>query len=160
MTTNSIQAQVSARAVRTDSARVVASSEETKGVVSGDDGREALTLSASAVAEDLTGQIVSRWSEDPHQAVAVELVVRGIREYADFIRFRKHLKNDIRGVKNVYLRSITTDEAKMDVEFTGNTKTLADDLVLQPFEALSVSIIEVSEEGVLLELIPTDMHEG
>lgn len=158
--TRSIQARVSARAVRTDSGRIVASSEETRGVVSGDDGREALTLSASGVAQDLARQIVSKWREDPQQAVSVELVVKGIREYADFIRFRKHLKNDIRGVKNVHLRSITTDEAKMDVEFTGNAKTLADDLVLQPFEALSVSIIEVSEKGVLLRLIPKDMHEG
>jgi hypothetical protein len=159
MNTNSMQARVSARVVRTDSGRVFASSEETKGVVSGDDGREALVLSASAVAEDLAGQIISKWREDPQQAVSVELVVKGIREYADFIRFRKHLKNDIRGVKNVHLRSITADEAKMDVEFTGNAKALADDLVLQPFEALSVSIIEVSEEGVLLELMPIDMYE-
>jgi hypothetical protein len=160
MNTRSIQARVSARAVRTDNGRVVASSEETRGVVSGDDGKEALTLSASAVAQDLTRQITSKWREDPQQAISVELVVKGIREYADFIRFRKHLKTDIRGVKNVHLRSITTNEAKMDVEFTGNAKTLADDLMLQPFEALSVSIIEVSEEGVLLELIPMDMHEG
>jgi len=163
MNMRSIQARVSARAVRTDNGIIVASSEETKGVVSGDDGaggREALALSASAVAQDLTRQIVSKWREDPQQAVSVELVVKGIREYADFIRFRKHLKNDIRGVKNVHLRIITTDEAKMDVEFTGNAKTLADNLVLQPFEDLSVSIIEVSEEGVLLELIPTDTPDS
>jgi hypothetical protein len=160
MNTKSIQARVSARAVRTDSGRVVASSEETRAVVSGDDGREALTLSASGVGEDLARQIISKWREDPHQAVSVELVVKGIREYADFIRFRKHLKNDIRGVKNVHLRSITADEAKMDVEFAGNAKTLADDLVLQPFEALTVNIIEVSDEGVILELLPTDMYEG
>ena len=156
MNTRSIQARVSARAVRTDNGRIVASSEETQGVASGDDGREALTLSASAVAQDLTRQIISKWREDPQQAVSVKLVVKGIREYADFIRFRRHLKNDIRGVKNVHLLSITTDEAKMDVEFTGNAKTLADDLVLQSFEDLSVSIIEVSDEGVLLELVPAE----
>ncbi len=163
MNMRSIQARVSARAVRTDNGMIVASSEETKGVVTGDDGaggREALALSASAVAQDLTRQIMSKWREDPQQAVSVGLVVKGIREYADFVRFRKHLKNDIRGIKNVHLLSITTDEAKMDVEFAGNAKTLADDLVLQPFDDLSVSIIEVSEEGVLLELIPTGTHEG
>jgi len=163
MNIGSIQARVSARAIRTDNGMTLASSEETKGVAGGDDGaggREALALSASAVAQDLTRQIMSKWREDPQQAVSVGLVVKGIREYADFVRFRKHLKNDIRGVKNVHLLSITTDEAKMDVEFAGNAKTLADDLVLQPFEDLSVSIIEVSEEGVQLELIPTGTHEG
>ena len=160
MNTRSIQARVSAHAVRTDNGRIVASSEETRGVVGGDDGREALALSAAAVAQDLTKQITSNWREEPHQAVSTELVVRGINEYADFVRFRKHLKNDIRGVKNVHLRSITTDEAKMDVEYTGNARALADALVLQPFEALSVNIMEVSEKGVLLELVPTDIYEG
>ena len=160
MNTRSIQARVSARAVRTDNGRIVASSEETRGVDSQDDGREALALSAAAVAQDLTRQITSNWREEPHQAESIELVVRGIKEYADFVRFRKHLKNDIRGVKDAHLRSITTDEAKMDVEYTGNAKALADDLVLQPFEALSVSIIEVSEHRVLLELVPTATYEG
>jgi hypothetical protein len=160
MNTRSIQARVFARAVRTDNGKVIASSEETRGMVSEDDGRQALALSASAVAQDLAKQITLKWREDPQQAISIELVVKGIKEYADFISFRKHLKNDIRGVKNVHLRSITTDEAKMDVEFAGNAKTLADDLMLQPFEALSVSIIEISEERVLLELIPTDDNQG
>ena len=160
MNTRSVQARVSAHAVRTDNGRILASSEETRGLVSGNDGREALALSAAAVAQDLTRQITSMWREEPHQAVSLELVVRGIKEYADFVRFRKHLKNDIRGVKSVHLRSITTDEAKMDVEYTGNAKAFADDLVLQPFEALSVNIIEVSEKRVVLELVPTDIYEG
>jgi hypothetical protein len=37
---------------------------------------------------------------------------------------------------------------------------LADDLVLQTFEDLSVNIIEASEEGVKLELIPRGMPEA
>jgi hypothetical protein len=163
MNTKSIQARVSARAVRTDTGMFVASSQGTKGVVGANGragGTEALIAAASAVAQDLTRQIVARWREDLQQAVLVELVVKGIREYADFVRFRKHLKNDIRGVRNVYLRSISADGAKMDVEVLGNAKTLADDLVLQTFEDLSVNIIEASEEGVKLELIPRGMPEA
>ncbi len=154
--TKSIQARVSARAIRTDTRMLVASSQANKGVMRGSGragGTEALILSASAVAQDLAKQIVAKFREDPKQAVLVELVVKGIREYADFVRFRKRLKNDIRGVRNVYLRSISADVAKMDVDVMGNAKTLADDLVLQPFEDLLINIIEASEEGVKLELI-------
>jgi hypothetical protein len=90
----------------------------------------------------------------------VELVVKGIKEYADFVRFRRHLRNDIRGVRNVYLRSISAGGAKMDVDVMGNARILADDLMLQPFENLAVNILEVSEKGVKLELISSQTPDS
>jgi hypothetical protein len=154
----SIQATVSARAINADTGTMVASSQETKGLVGRNDGvggTEALILSSSAVAQDLTRQIVAKWGEEVRQTVLVELVVDGIKEYADFVRFRRHLRSDIRGVRNVYLRGISAGGAKMDVDVMGNARALADDLRLQPFEDLAVNILEVSEEGVKLELIPS-----
>lgn len=159
----SIQATVSTRAISTDTGIMVASSQGTKGLVRRDDragGTEALILSASAIAQDFTRQIVARWGEEVRRPVLVELVVKGIKEYADFVRFRRHLRNDIRGVKNVYLRSISAGEAKMDVDVMGNARVLADDLMLQPFENLAVNIFEVSEKGVKLELIPSQTPDS
>ena len=159
----SIQATVSTRAISTDTGIMVASSQGTKGLIRRDDragGTEALILSASAIAQDFTRQIVARWGEEVRQPVLVELVVKGIKEYADFVRFRRHLRNDIRGVKNVYLRSISAGEAKMDVDVMGNARTLADDLMLQPFENLAVNIFEVSEKGVKLELISSQTPDS
>ncbi len=159
----SIQATVSTRAISTDTGIMVASSQGTKGLVRRDDragGTEALILSASAIAQDFTRQIVARWGEEVRRPVLVELVVKGIKEYADFVRFRRHLRNDIRGVKNVYLRSISTNGAKMDVDVMGNARTLADDLMLQPFENLAVNIFEVSEKGVKLELISSQTPDS
>jgi hypothetical protein len=152
-----IQARVSTRAVRTDSGMAIALSEGTGAALHSDDrvgGTEALNLSASVVARDLVRQIVAKWRKDVSQPVLVELVVKGIREYADFVRFRTHLRNDVRGVRNVYLRGIRAGEAKMDVDFMGNAKTLADELMFQRFENLVVNISEVSEKGVILELMP------
>ena len=159
----SIQATVSTRAISTDTGIMVASSQGTKGLVRRDDragGTEALILSASAIAQDFTRQIVAKWGEEVRQPVLVELVVKGIKEYADFVRFRRHLRNDIRGVKNVYLRSITAGAAKMDVDVMGNARVLADDLMLQPFENLAVNIFEVSEKGVKLELISSQTPDS
>ena len=154
----SIQITVDARAVRTDTGALLHSSQSTRGVVRQNDGTaetEAFVLAVSAVAEDMTQQIATKWREDGQQSVLVELVVKGIGEYADFVRFRKHLRDDIRGVKNVYLRSITTDEAKMDVDMVGSPRILADELMLQPFEGLAFNVLEVSEQGLKLELIPS-----
>jgi hypothetical protein len=154
----SIQASMSARAIRTENGMAIASSQGTGAAVHSDDragGREALILSASVTARNLVRQIVVTWRKEARQPVLVELIVKGIREYADFVRFRTHLRNDVRGVRNVYLRSIRAGEAMMDVDIMGNAKTLADELMLQRFENLAVNIFEVSEEGVKLELIPS-----
>jgi len=153
----SIQARISTRVIRTNSGMAIASSQATRTAVHWDDrvgGTEALILTASVVGQDLVRQIVANWRKDVRQPVLVELVVRGIREYADFVRFRRHLKNDVRGVRNVYLRSIRAGEAEMDVDVVGNARILADELMLQRFENLAVNIFEVSENGVQLELIP------
>ncbi|MCK4390227.1 MAG: hypothetical protein KAV83_08325 [Desulfobacterales bacterium] len=154
----SIQAAVFTRAIRTDSGAVIASSQGTRAALHSDDrpgGTEALMLSASVVAWDLVKQIAAKWRKDARQHVLVELVVKGIREYADFVGFRRHLKNDVRGIRNVYLRSIKAGEAKMDVDFMGNARILADNLMLQRFENIAVNIFQVSEKEVKLELIPT-----
>ncbi len=159
----SIQARVSARTIRTDSGMAIASSQGTGAAVHSDDrvgGTEALILSASVVARDLVRQIVAKWRKDARQPVLVELVVKGIREYADFVRFRTHLRDDVRGVRNVYLRSIRAGEAKMDVDVMGNARILADELMLQRFENLAVNIFEVSENGVQLELTPVPTPES
>jgi hypothetical protein len=152
----SIQGLVSTRAINTDTGTIVASAQATKGLVGRDDragGTETLVLASSALAQDLTRQIVAKWGEEVKQSIVVELVVKGIKEYADFVRFRRHLRSDIRGVRNVYLRSISADGAKMDVDVIGNARILADDLMSQPFENLAVNIFEVTEKVVKLELI-------
>jgi hypothetical protein len=152
-----IQAMVSTRAIRTDSGADIASSQGTEAAVHSDDrvgGTEALNLAASVVARDLVKQIVPKWRKDVGESVLVELVVKGIGEYADFVRFRTHLRNDVRCVRNVYLRGIRAGEAQMDVDVMGNARILADALMFQRFEDLVVNIFEVSEKGVKLELIP------
>ena len=159
----SIQASMSARAIRTENGMAIASSQGAGAAVHSDDkvgGTEALILSASVAARDLARQIVVTWRKEARQPVLVELIVKGIREYADFVRFRTHLRNDVRGVRNVYLRSIRAGEAMMDVDIMGNSKTLADELILHRFENLAVNIFEVSEKGVKLELIPSIAPES
>lgn len=154
----SIEALVSARAVETESGTVTASSEATRTVVHFDQqagGQEALVLSASEAAQGLAREMEAKWRKEAGQAVVVELTVKGIQEYADFVKFRQKLKDNVPGVKNVSLRSIRAGEATMDVDIVGNARILADELMLQRFENLAVNIFEVSEKSVKLELIPS-----
>ncbi|MBW1896986.1 MAG: hypothetical protein JRI47_07995 [Deltaproteobacteria bacterium] len=152
----SIEATVSARVIETGTATVIASSQATGAVVHMDEqagGTEALILSASETAQDITEEMMARWRQETKQAVLVELAVKGIQEYADFVRFRRQLKSEVSGVKNVYLRSIKAGEATMDVDIVGSARALADELMVRHFGNFAVNIFEVSDTSVKLELI-------
>jgi hypothetical protein len=157
-TMKSIEATVSARVIETGTATVIASSQATGAAVHMDEqagGTEALILSASETVQDITREIMARWREETKQAVLVELAVKGIQEYADFVRFRRQLKGEVSGVKNVYLRSIKAGEATMDVDIVGSARGLADELMVRRFGSFAVNIFEVSNTSVKLELIPS-----
>jgi hypothetical protein len=148
---------MSVRAIRTDNGTVIGSSEATGAAVNANEmlaGTEALTLAASGVAEELSRQVTVNWGKEASQSLLVELVVKGIKEYADFVRFRTTIRNEIRGVRNVYLKAIKAGEAKMDVEVKGNSRMLADELLLKTFESVVVNIFEVGQNSITLELVP------
>jgi hypothetical protein len=155
----SVEATMSVRAIRTDNGTVIGSSEATGAAVNANEmlaDTEALALAASGVAEELSRQVTANWGREAHQSVLVELVVKGIREYADFVRFRTTIRNEIRGVRNVYLKAIKAGEAKMDVEVKGNSRMLADELLLKTFEGFVVNIFEVGPNSITLELVPKE----
>lgn len=155
----SVEATISVRAIRTDNATVMGSSEATGAGVNANEtvaGTEALTLAASSVAEELSRLVTANWGREANPSVSVELVVKGIQEYADFVKFRTTIRNEIRGVRNVYLKAIKAGEAKMDVEVKGDARMLADELLLKAFEGFVVNISEVGHDRIILELVPKE----
>jgi hypothetical protein len=155
----SVEATMSVHAIRTDNATVMGSSEATGAGVNANEtvaGTEALTLAASSVAEELSRLVTANWGREANQSVSVELVVKGIQEYADFVKFRTTIRNEIRGVRNVYLKAIKAGEAKMDVEVKGDARMLADELLLKAFEGFVVNISEVGHDRIILELVPKE----
>jgi hypothetical protein len=153
----SVEAEMSGRAIRADTGMVVASSEATGAAAHANEmvaSTEALTLAASGVAEELSRQLAANWGREASEWVLVELVVKGIKEYADFVRFRTTIRNEIRGVRNVYLKAIKAGEARMDVEVKGNSRMLADELLLKTYEDFVVNIFEVGQNSIMLELVP------
>jgi len=152
----SAEAAMSVRAIRTRNGMVIGSAEATGAAVHANEmvaGTEALSLAASGVAEELSRQVTANWGREASQSHLVELVVKGIKEYADFVRFRTTIRNEIRGVRNVYLKAIKAGEARMDVEVKGTSRMLADELLLKTFEDFAVNISEVGQNIIMLELV-------
>ncbi len=153
----SYQANISLRAIRTDTGEIIASSIRTGATVHTDDvsgGTAALQRVGSQAANDLISQIVAKWQQEVSRSNIVKVTVEGIKAYSDFVAFRKVLSNRIRGVKNVYLRGIDAGEARMDVEIKGNAQTLADELLLKSFNSFSINIFSVSQNAIKLRLVP------
>jgi hypothetical protein len=153
----SIEATISLKALKVVDGTVLGVFESTKVAVNINQsvaGEEALSGAAATVAEDLNRKISATWGREMSKTVLVELMVQGIEAYGDFVRFRKVLRNEVGGIKNVYLKAIKSGEAKMDIELQGNTQVLAEELLRKRFDGFGINIFEIGEKQLRLELIP------
>jgi len=152
----SLQANVTARAVRVDTGMVIASAGGHGAAVHIDDitgGTNALEKAAGNVAEDLKAQIVAKWQSEVASTTLVSLTVRGLKSYADFIRLKDALKTEVRGVQDIFLRKMEGGTAKMDLQIEGNAMSLADELALAKFEGFSLDITNVSQNSLEASLV-------
>jgi hypothetical protein len=155
----SVEAFLSLRAIRIDDKTVIGSFKGRRTAIDEYEmiaGKEALTLAAADGAEVLSREIVASWSKKASEPVLVELLVQGIEEYGDFVTFRKSLKDEVQGVRNVCLRSIKSGEATMDVDIKGSARILADQLMLMSFEDFGLNIYDITPVGIKLEITPKE----
>ncbi len=153
----SVEAALSARAVGVDGALAYGSSTATATAANPDEevaGAIALRLAALEVAEDLGSQMATHMTKQALQSIVLELVVKGITEYSDFVAFRTGLKNEMQGVENVHLRTINAGEARMDVDTKGSAHMLARELMSKDFKDFALNIIEVGKDHIELEIVP------
>ncbi|MBN1828625.1 MAG: flagellar assembly protein T N-terminal domain-containing protein [Deltaproteobacteria bacterium] len=147
----SIQATVSARVIRADTGVVIASTTGQGATIHIDDiagGVVALGKAAESLSALLKGQIIDRWQSDVASTTTVSLVVRGVKSYSDFVRFRELLKSEIRGVKNVFQRKMEAGTAQLDLESERGAQALADELVLKSLSGFVVDVTSVTQNNI------------
>lgn len=147
----SFQAAVTARAIRTDNGVVIASTNAHAAAVHMDaatGGMEAIKKASEKVADALLSQIVAKWQQEVSSSMMISMTVRGITSYSDFVRFRKMLKEEIRGVKNIYQRRMKSGEATLDVEIAGTAQSFADEMAMKELKEFSLDITGVTQNSV------------
>lgn len=152
----SYQATVTGRAIRTDNGVVIASATDAASSVHIEDAAgtaDAIRKASEKLAANLKAQIIAKWQGEVASVTMVSMTVRGIKSYPDFVQFKSVLKSDVRGVKEIYQRSMKTGEAKIDVEVQGSAQSLADTLAVQRFDGFTVDITNVTENHIELNLI-------
>ena len=153
-TLKSFEGSVALRALRTDSGEKVASITENYVTTNTDEargGKEAIAGAGSLAGAELALQIVAGWKKAVQQPVEVEIVVKGTRNLGNFVNFRRALK-DIPDVKSIQLKEMQSDEAVIVVNYLGDAKKLAEALMLKTFESFGISITEVLERRLSVEL--------
>ena len=149
-------ANVSARAVRTDTGEVIAAAEFTgaagKGFEQTTAGRNALSEGGRQLARDLFAKIGRVWAREQSGVRRVALVVRGVDDYARLAGFKAVLLASIKGVKDVQQRSVEDGRAELDVSLAGTAEGFATDLATRKFPGYACKVRKVTPNAVEVEL--------
>jgi hypothetical protein len=153
-TIKAFEGSVALRAIRTDTSDKIASTTENYVTTNTDEakgGKEAIAGAGSLAGAELALQIAAGWKKAVQKSVEVEIVVKGTRNLGNFVNFRRALKN-IPDVKGIQLKEMQSNEAVIVVDYRGNAKKLAEALMLKTFESFGISITEVLEQRLSVEL--------
>jgi len=149
-------ANVSARAVRTDTGEIIASTEFTgpagKGFEQTTAGRGALSAAGRQLAADLFAKIGKVWSREQSGMKRVNLVVKGVDDYARLTGFKAILVNSVKGVKDVQQRSLDDGRAELEVTLAGSADGLASDLSSRKYPGYTLKVKKVTPNAVEVEL--------
>ncbi len=152
-------ANVSARAVRTDTGEVLASAEFTglagRGFEQTTAGRNAFSEAGRQLARDLFAKIGARWAKAQSGARRIALTVKGVDDYARLAQFKNTLSQSVRGVKDVQERSMGEGKADLDVMVTGRSTDLATELSTKRFPGFAVKVKAVTQGSIEVELKET-----
>jgi len=147
-------ASLRVRAIRTDSAKVIASKSfgpttaNSLQAVGGED--KALAELGNQAAPKLLEAMVQAWRKQVHVTRNVRLNVSGM-DYAAWKEFNAEVKEDIRGVQALRLREITESVANIDVEYAYGITTLADRLT--ELKKVKLEITEITANRIKLKMV-------
>jgi hypothetical protein len=149
-------ANISARAVRTDTGEVIAATEFTgpagKGFEQTTAGRGALSAAGRQLAADLFSKIGKVWTREQSGLKRVSLVVKGVEDYSRLTAFKAVLAGSVKGVKDVQQRSLEDGRAELDITLAGTADGLAADLAGRTYRGYACKVRKVTANAVEVEL--------
>jgi hypothetical protein len=150
----SVQADLTAKAVRTDTGQIIAAvtthgagvhiTPETAGIT-------AIRKAASEAAEELMGKILAVYAKETGGTKPVSITIIGLNK-SQFIKFKDVLRNQVRGIKNLHERSFTGTIAKISVDSKNSAQMLSDELLLKDFGGFSVEVVSSTANALELKV--------
>src|SRR5512143_2557302 len=152
----SVQADLSAKAVRTDTGQVIATATTHAAAVHITDttaGSEALKKASNQAAEQMLEKILAVYSRETGGTRPISITITGLNK-TQFVKFKDVLKNQVRGIKDLHERSFNGTTALISVDSKVSAQTLSDDLLLRDFGTFTVEVVSSTPNTLELKITP------
>jgi hypothetical protein len=152
----SVQADLSVKAVRTDTGQVIAATTTHAAAVHITDttaGIEALKKASTQAAEELMGKILAVYAKETGGTRPVNITVTGLNK-TQFAKFKDVLRNQVRGIKDLHERSFSGTTAKLSVDSKSSAQVLSDELLLRDFGTFTVEVMSSTANSLELKVMP------
>ena len=148
------QANISLRALKTDTGEIIAATNAHAAVPFVDPSTantKALSEAAKKISQKLMDQILSQWQSESSGSRSICLVIKGVK-YADVKKLRSWLTKYVRGVKSVHQRYVKEGMAELDLDMQGSAQNLADELSEKKFQKKTIEVLDLLPNKVSIEL--------
>ena len=152
----SAQADLSVRAVRTDTGQVIASASTHGAAVHISEmtaGNEALKKAAAEAADQMVTKILAVYSKEVGGTRSIAITVNGLTK-TQFVKFKDVLRNQVRGIKDLHERSFTGTTAKLAVDSKSSAQVLSDELTMRNFGTFAVEVTGSTANSLELKVVP------
>ena len=155
-TIRSFKAEVSLRAVDTNSRQQVAAVDQVSVETSEDEiagGNAALIAAGRLAGDKLASQIVLTWKKGTKVSGKVEILIKGTSDLGSYVALRRALQ-EIPGVSGLRIEQMKADQATLSVDYDRDSHALAESLMRRSFENFGVDIYELENNSLRLEILP------
>jgi hypothetical protein len=152
----SVQADLTARAVRIDTGRVIATTETHAAAVHMSEitaGTAALDKAANQAAEEMIGKILAVYSGETAGTRSVNITIAGLNK-TQFAKFKDVLLKQVQGIKDLHERSFNGTTARISVDSKNSTQKLSDEILLRDFGVFSVEVVGSTASSLELQVTP------
>ena len=128
---DSCRAGIEARAVRTDTGKILAAGgKDAAGldITQSLAAKKALQKAGSELGGYLIEQILAGWSSETTNVASIVLVVNGL-DYGQFMDFKSALLESVRGIKAIHQRTFTNNRAVVEIDIKGDAETLSERII-------------------------------
>ena len=152
----SVQADLSAKAVRTDTGQVIATATTHAAAVHITDtsaGIEALKKASNQAANEMMEKILTVYSREAGGTRPINITITGL-DKTQFVKFKDALRNQVRGITDLHERSFNGTTARISVDSKVSAQTLSDDLLLKDFGTFAVEVVSSTPNSLDLRITP------
>ncbi len=109
--------------------------------------KTAIEEASIKAAKQMREEILERWSSELTNTATIKLHISGLL-HADLSALKEKLREQVKGLKQIYQRSYSRGTAELDLDMKGNTQGLAEDLTAIRIQGKKIVILETSPNRI------------